>query len=289
LARSALRGRFRSAQKPSTNGRPVRRMNSASRGLRPTVGLRRPGGGFFASAEADAWRGAPLKPISIGTKAFGRRSPAPTEKRLRRRNAWRGAQKSHFGQRSACASADRKAGRFQSFGAVGVRIRLQTRPARPQRVPLARKVEGRFQSAQKPSADGWPVLTAFASGGRRLARSAEIGTEAFGQRSACADRKAFPASAERLARSPREAEAFGRRSACADRKAFPASAEADAWRARADFNLRPMVGLCRPGEGSQWRAQNRPKAFGQWSACAPNEFGRAFVACADRETPGAER
>ena len=97
LARGALRGRFQSAQKPSANGRPVRRMNSASRGLRPTVGLRRPkniicvgggrrlarsalrgrfqsaqkpsadgrpaptGRGFFASVEADAWRAAPLK------------------------------------------------------------------------------------------------------------------------------------------------------------------------------------------------------------------------------------
>jgi hypothetical protein len=30
-------------------------MNSASGGLRPTVGLRRPGKSF-ASAEADAWR-----------------------------------------------------------------------------------------------------------------------------------------------------------------------------------------------------------------------------------------
>jgi len=30
-------------QGPSANGRPVGRMNSASRGLRPTVGLRRPG------------------------------------------------------------------------------------------------------------------------------------------------------------------------------------------------------------------------------------------------------
>jgi hypothetical protein len=45
-------------QRPSASGRPARRMNSASRGLRPMVGLRRPGRGF-ASAEADAWRGAP--------------------------------------------------------------------------------------------------------------------------------------------------------------------------------------------------------------------------------------
>jgi hypothetical protein len=61
LARSALRGRFQSAPRPSADGRPARRMNSASRGLWPTVGLRRPGEDPFASAEADAWRGAPLE------------------------------------------------------------------------------------------------------------------------------------------------------------------------------------------------------------------------------------
>jgi len=60
LARSALEGRFQSAQKPSAGGWPARRMNSASRSLRPVVGLRRPGRGF-ASAEADAWRAAPWK------------------------------------------------------------------------------------------------------------------------------------------------------------------------------------------------------------------------------------
>jgi hypothetical protein len=61
LARSALRGRFQSAPRPSADGRPARRMNSASRGLWPTVGLRRSGEDPFASAEADAWRGAPLE------------------------------------------------------------------------------------------------------------------------------------------------------------------------------------------------------------------------------------
>jgi len=39
---SALEGRFQSARKPTVGGRPARRMNSASRGLRLTVGLRRP-------------------------------------------------------------------------------------------------------------------------------------------------------------------------------------------------------------------------------------------------------
>jgi hypothetical protein len=42
LTRKRLRGRFQSAQRPSANGRLVCRMNSASRGLWPTVGLRRP-------------------------------------------------------------------------------------------------------------------------------------------------------------------------------------------------------------------------------------------------------
>jgi len=59
LARSARRGRFQSAGEPSADGRPVRRMNSAFEGLRPTVGLRRPKRISFASAEADAWCGAP--------------------------------------------------------------------------------------------------------------------------------------------------------------------------------------------------------------------------------------
>jgi len=36
-------------------------MNSAFEGLRPMVGLRRPGKAFFASAKADARRAAPQK------------------------------------------------------------------------------------------------------------------------------------------------------------------------------------------------------------------------------------
>jgi hypothetical protein len=68
---SAFEGRFQSAQKPSADGRHTCRMNSASRGLRPMVGLRRPGRGF-ASAEADAWRAAPWRGrFPIGAKAFG--------------------------------------------------------------------------------------------------------------------------------------------------------------------------------------------------------------------------
>jgi hypothetical protein len=102
---------FNRRQRPSAGGRPARRMNSASRGLRPTVGLRRPGRGF-ASAEADAWRGAPGEGrFQSARGAFGRRSacapnefglqgpsaggrPAPTENPLlRRRRPTRGAER----------------------------------------------------------------------------------------------------------------------------------------------------------------------------------------------------
>jgi hypothetical protein len=62
-------------------GRPVRRMNSASRGLWPVVGLRRPGKAPFASAEADAWRGAPLKAdFNRRQRPSAGESPAPTWK-----------------------------------------------------------------------------------------------------------------------------------------------------------------------------------------------------------------
>jgi hypothetical protein len=214
-------------------------MNSASRGLRPTVGLRRPksvpcvgGGRRLARKRLEG-------PISIGTKAFGQWSacapnefglegpsasgrPVPTEKRsLRRRRPTPGAQRLEgpisigtkaFGRRSACADRE-------GVLCVGGGRRL-ARSA----------VEGRFQSAQKPSADGRPAPTEKRSlrrrrptpGAQRLEGPISIGTKAFGQRSACADRKAFPASAE-----------------------------ADAWRGVCRMNsasrgLRPTVGLRRP-------------------------------------------
>jgi hypothetical protein len=94
LARSALRGRFQSAQKPSAGGRPARRMNSASRGLRPAVGLRRPGGFFCVGGgrrlARSAWEGrfqSAQKPSADGR-------PAPTGRYLlRRRRPTLGAQR----------------------------------------------------------------------------------------------------------------------------------------------------------------------------------------------------
>jgi hypothetical protein len=78
--------------------RPARRMNSASRGLWPVVGLRRPGKAPFASAEADARRAAPeeadfnrrqgLRPVSRlrrpGKRSLRRQRPTPGAQRLKR-------------------------------------------------------------------------------------------------------------------------------------------------------------------------------------------------------------
>jgi hypothetical protein len=107
-------------------------------------------------------------------------------------------------------------------------------------------LEGRFQSAGRPSADGRPAPTGKillrrrrpTPGAVRLRRPISIGVKAF-----------------------------GRRSACADREMSFASAEADARRGapwKADFNrregLRPTVGLRRPEERSLRRRRPTPGA-----------------------------
>jgi hypothetical protein len=112
---------------PSAGGRHACRMNSASGGLRPTVGLRRPRKSF-ASAGPTPGAQRLKRPISIGTKAFGRRSACrmnsasgglrPTvglrragKRSLRRRRPTPGAsapeeadfnRRRAFGRRSAC-------------------------------------------------------------------------------------------------------------------------------------------------------------------------------------------
>jgi hypothetical protein len=135
LACSASEGRFQSAGGPSANGRPAPtgRVSSASaeadawRGapekadfnrresLRPTVGLRRPGGCLLRRRRPTLGVERLRRPISIGGRAFGR---------------W-----------LACAD------RGGVFCVGGGR-----RPARSAR-------RGRFQSAGGPSADGRPALT----------------------------------------------------------------------------------------------------------------------------------
>ena len=218
LARGALRGRFQSAQKPSANGRPVRRMNSASRGLRPTVGLCRPksvpcvgGGRRLARKRLEG-------PISIGQK------PSADGRPVRRMNSASRGLRPTVGLR-----------RPKNIICVGGGRRLARSALR-----------GRFQSAQKPSADGRPVCRMNSAsrglrptvglrrpgggslrrrrptpGAERLERPISIGTKAFGRQSACA---------------PNE---FGLEGPSADgrpvptRRGFFASAEADAWRVSA--------------------------------------------------------
>jgi hypothetical protein len=69
-----------SAQKPWAGGRHARRMNSVSRGLRPTVGLRRPRRCLLRRRRPTPGAQRPGRPISIGVKASGRRSAcAPNE------------------------------------------------------------------------------------------------------------------------------------------------------------------------------------------------------------------
>jgi len=175
------------------------------------------------------------RPISIGAKAFGRRSacapnefglqgpsadgrPAPTEKHsLRRRRPTQGAERLRgpisigvkaFGRRSACAD------REVSFASAKADARC------------ASALEGRFQSAQGPSADGRPAPT---------------------EESLFASAKADARRASALEADFNRRRAFGRRSACADREVSFASAEADARRAsalEADFNRRE--GLRKP-------------------------------------------
>jgi hypothetical protein len=133
LARSARRGRFQSAGGPSADGRPVRRMNSAFeglrpsvglerrmnstwRGLRPTVGLRRPGRCLLRRRRPTLGAQRPERPISIGVRAFGRwsacadrggvlrrRRPMPGAERLRRPISIGGRA---FGRRLACADRE---------------------------------------------------------------------------------------------------------------------------------------------------------------------------------------
>ena len=82
LEADAWRGgcRMNSTGGPVAGGRPARRMNSAPRGLRPTVGLRRPGRCLLRRRRPTLSAERLGRPISIGVKAFGRRSAcAPNE------------------------------------------------------------------------------------------------------------------------------------------------------------------------------------------------------------------
>jgi hypothetical protein len=263
-ARSSRRACSHFKRSPLVFAIPGGRMNSTSGGLRPTVGLRRPGGGSLRRRRPTPGAERLEGPISIGTKAFGRRSacapnefglegpsadgrPAPTEKRsLRRRRPTPGAERLEgpisigtkaFGRRSACAPTESASRAFDG------------RPAPTEKLPcvgggrrLARSaLRGRFQSAQKPSADGRPVRRMNSAsrglrptvglcrpksvpcvgGGRRLARSALRGRFQSAQK---------PSADGRPVRRMNSASGPSTVGLCRP-KAFPASAEADAWRA----------------------------------------------------------
>jgi len=211
-------------------------MNSASRGLRPTVGLRRPEKRSLRRRRPTPGAQRPERPISIGVKAFGRRSacgpnefglpgpsangrPAPTEKRsLRRRRPTPGAQRpgrpisigvKAFGRRSAYVPNE--------FGLPG------------------------------PSANGRPAPTEKRSlrrrrptpGAQRLGRLISIGVKAFGRRSACVPNEfglQGPSANGRPAPTGR----------CLLRRRRPTPGARAPW--KADFNrhegLRSAVGMC---------------------------------------------
>jgi hypothetical protein len=291
-----LEGPISIGQKPSANGRPVRRMNSASRGLRPTVGLCRPksegpipcvgGGRRLARKRLEG-------PISIGTKAFGQRSAcAPNEFGLAR-----GLRPTSRGLRSACADREgvlrrRRptpgAERLEGPISIGQKPSADGRP-----VPTgkgfpasaeadawrASALRGRFQSAQKPSANGRPARRMNSAsrglrptvglcrpksvpcvgGGRRLARKRLEGPISIGT-------KAF---GRRSACAPNE---FGLERPSANGRPAPTgrgfcvgggrrlARSALRGRFQSAKSLRPTVGLCRPKSGSLRRRRPTPGA-----------------------------
>jgi hypothetical protein len=222
LEADAWRGgcRMNSTGGPVAGSRPVRRMNSASRGLRPTVGLCRPGRCLLRRRRPTPGAQRFGRPISIGGKAFGRRSAcAPNEFGLPGPSAnGRPAPTRKVPFASAKADARRAAPWKADFNRrEGLRPAVGLR--RPGRCLLRRR---------RPT-----------PGAQRLRRPISIGMKAFGRRSACV---------------PNE---FGLQGPSANGRPVPtgevsfASAEADAWRAapgETDLNrresLRPSVGLC---------------------------------------------
>jgi hypothetical protein len=279
-------GRLSFASAEAGAWRGVCRMNSASRGLRPTVGLRRPKG-CPASAEADARRGVPLK------ADFNRRKGLRPAVGLRRPKG---------GPASAEAGAWRGVCRMNS-ASRGLRPTVGLR--RPKGGPASAEADAwrgaplkaDFNRRKGPPAHGRPSPTERRScvgGGRRLARSASEGRfqsaqGASGPRSACADREVVlcVGGGRRLARGvPNE---FGLKGPSADGRPSPtgrlsfASAEAGARCGVRRMNsasrgLRPTVGLRRP-KGCPASAE-----AGAWRG-APNEFGLKGPSADGRPSP----
>jgi hypothetical protein len=155
--------------------RPARRMNSASGGLRPTVGLRRPKKSAPRRRRPTPGAQRLGRPISIGTKAFGRRPARRMNSASRglrptvglRRPKARSASAKADARRTAPWKADfnrheslrpRSACTPNEFGLRWPPADGRPAPTRkhPPRVGEGRRpahsaLEGRFQSAQSPA------------------------------------------------------------------------------------------------------------------------------------------
>jgi hypothetical protein len=220
--------------------------------LRPTVGLRRPRNvarvGEGRRLARRAWEGR----FQSARRPSANGRPAPTEERSL------ASAKADARRASACR------GRFQSARRPSANARpapTEKRSLRRQRGACvgegrrrpgaSRLTEGRFQSARRPSTNGRPapakdvpcVGEGRCPARKRLRRPISIGEKAFSQRSACADRKTFSASAKADARrvAPGKAD-FNRRESGrpvshpprsgASMKADPPSASKSSERAR---------------------------------------------------------
>jgi len=216
-------------------------MNSAFEGLRPTVGLRRPGRCLLRRRRPTPGAQRPERPISIGGKAFG--------------------------HRPACAPNDFGLGRPSANGRPAPTEKVSSASAKAD-ARRAAPGEADFNRRERPSAIGRPVPTGKVSSAsaKADARRAAPGEADFNRREGlqptvglrrprrCLLRRQRPTpGAERLQRPISiGGRAFGHRSACADREISFASAKADARRAapgEADFNrregLRPSAGVDR--------------------------------------------
>jgi hypothetical protein len=206
---------------PSADGRPGRRMNSASKGLRPTVGLRRPKDCLLRRRRPTPGAQRPRRPISIGVN----RRPArrmnsaskglrptvglrrPKDCLLRRRRPTPGAQRP---RRPISIGVNRRPVCRMNSASKGLRPTVGLR--RPKDCLLRRR---------RPT-----------PGAQRPRRPISIGAKASGRRSACV---------------PNE---FGLQRPSANGRPAPtkglslASAKADARRAapeKADFNRREQA------------------------------------------------
>jgi hypothetical protein len=247
-------------------------MNSTWGGLRPAVGLRRPGGGF-ASAEADAWRAAPWK------ADFHRRR----------------------GLRPAVGL--RRPGGFFCVG--GGRRPARQRLGRP--ISIGAKAFGRWLACtpnefglQRPSADGRPAPTGRyllrrrrpTPGAQRLGGPISIGAKAFGRWLACTPNEfglQRPSAGGRPAPTGRGFCVGGgrrlARSAWEGRFQSAQKPSADGWPAPTGRGFCVGGGRRPARQRLEGPISIGVKAFDQWSACTSNEFDLGRPSAGGRPAP----